>query len=157
MVHCEFVYYKSNAHNAYHISCISIVNTESQSLNILIIKVIGKISEDKIHMYHNKAHTEYEVVSTHTKIMSDFHVEDNDDCVTDHDEKIENILYDSLLNDHVISEDVWKNMEYTRNQNIVRNMFLQDKTGMQKSMADCYKRYPYNNDFSIKYMQKKCT
>lgn len=154
IIHCEFVYYQHNTPNAYHVSCISIVNLETQSLNILIVKVLGKISQDKIHMYQNKACTENQTVKTHEKILTDFHIEDDEDCMTDRDEKVENILYDSLLNDYSISEDAWKNMEYIRNQNIVRNMFLKDKRESPKSMADCFKKYPYNEDFKIIYEKK---
>lgn len=149
LLHFEFVLYKKNSVYAYHISYITVYNIDTQSFNILNVRILGSISEDKIHMYQNQNNSiDYSPIKLDIKYMESLVVEDPYEAITTHDEQVENILYHKLLNKDEFSDDYWKNIEYTNNQNIVRNMFLQDKH-QQKPMPSCYKKYPYGNDFTI--------
>ena len=150
----DFVLYPKNRPYANHINIICMYYMQSQSFDILYLKVLGTISQDKIHMTTNTEEAEYSKVESDIVYHACSEVEDSFEEMTTHDDQVQDILYDKLMNtkylkDESDSEDYWKNVEYMKNQNIVRNMFLKDKQTNKGCMKDTYKKYPYCNDFEI--------
>lgn len=149
LLNFEFVFYKKSSTYAYHASCVSVHNLEHNSFIILTVKILGNISEDKIHMHNNKPINRNQEIKTDVKYTPSLVMEDAYEAMTTHDEQVENILYDRLMIEHEPDDDYWKNVEYINNQNLVRDMFLKDKKSNSRPISHCYKNYPYTNDFTI--------
>lgn len=153
LLNFDFVFIKENIANAYHVTYISTYNTYTHVFNVLTVKILGTISEDKIHMYAGNACTMplfVDFTCRNDSVADRLVVEDSFEEMTTHDEQVEDILYEKLMASEEVSEDYWKNVEYTRNQEIVKQMFLKDKhIRTDKSSTNIYKNYPYSNDFEV--------
>lgn len=151
MLDYDFVYDKKGIH-AYHVNIICVIHTITKRINMVHVNLVGAISEDKIHM---KNLAEDNLVSFDkgiTKILDVSYEEDTSECFKKNDEQVYNILYNKLSdNDNNDDDDYKKNVEYTKNQNIVRKMFMDGlKDTNNAKTKGYYKSYPYSNDFVVK-------
>ena len=145
----DFVFYQRNKPYAYHVNIICMYYMKSEKFDVLYVKLLGAISQDKLHIPGSTVSSVYSQVKYDNKSTC-FDDDNSFEEMTTHDERVQNILYTKLMkSEDLHDEDYWKNMEYTRNQNIVRNMFLKDKQSKNTSMKNNYKNYPYCNDFEI--------
>lgn len=152
MLDYDFVFHKKGIH-AYHVNIICVIHMITKRINMVHVNLVGAISEDKIHM---KNLNEDNLVSFNkkgiTNILDVSYEEDTPDCVNKYDEQVYNILYNKISNnDNNDDDDYKKNVEYTKNQNIVRKMFMDGlKDTNNVKIKGCYKSYPYSNDFVVK-------
>lgn len=130
------------------------VYKEKHTIDIIHFKVIGKIHEDQIYM-KNDAYVfekEYNSYKKTHKYMGDFvDVEDTRNSMQSHDNQVEKLLYNKLMEDDTEDIDYVKNKQHDRAHRIVRNMFLDGlkENGSKKTNVSLYKSYPYDNDFII--------
>lgn len=149
MVDYDFVYHDKGIY-AYHVNLICVVNTNKQCVKMVHVYLVGCIPEDKIHMMTGDNKMDVIEIPRNFRYVPDTSFEEESQtCISTQDEQVKDILYERLTDFDETNEDYQKNLEYTRNQNIVRNMFLQDLKKKIKHDNKQYKKYPYTDDFEI--------
>jgi hypothetical protein len=150
MVDYDFVYHNKGMY-AFHVNLICIVNLNKQCIKMVHVYLVGCISEDKIHMKMSAGKDNIVEVPRMFRHVSDTSFEeDSHISMSTHDDQVKDILYEKLNDFDETDEDYQKNIEYTKNQNIVRNLFLKDlKKHQTNTEHKNYKLYPYKDDFEI--------
>ena len=167
----DFVFYKTRDIYAYHVNIISAI--EDKKIHILYINMIGNINEDKLNnvMYAASyaSYASYASTTSNANNSLDYStfITDTINPINDsvaqfdsfkslktQDQDVANILYKKIVDtgDSLqYNEDYKKNIEYTYNQNIIRNAFLKNlhKTDTEIDSTNIYKNYPYGNDFRV--------
>ena len=119
---------------------------------MVYVNLVGAICEDKIYMKSNENNKNMvEIPRKYSHIPDNAFEPESQKCISTQDMQVKDLLYDKLQDTHVTHEDddnYKKNQEYIRNQNIVRNMFLNDLKNDVKT-TNKFKKYPYTNDFEI--------
>lgn len=154
----ELVLFKEKNPYAKHIQTVCVVELMSQKIHVIDIRLLGIISEDKIYAVTNHASSNHYMdidnlqQNTIDENMYSLLYEDNCKSMMTQDAQLHSVLYSQLM--HIDDEASLQNQQYIENQNIVRNMFMQNiekrhKTCRRKRLGDSYKHYPYKEDFSI--------
>ena len=149
MIDFDFVYHNKKDMYAYQINLVCVVSLSTKCIKMVYVNLVGAICEDKIFMKTNE--NNQNIVQVPRKY---FHIPDSSfeaesqKCISTQDTQVKDILYEKLQDTGENDENYKKNQEYIRNQNIVRNMFLNDLKQDVKT-TNKYKRYPYTNDFEI--------
>jgi hypothetical protein len=148
MVDYDFVYHNKGIY-AYHVNMICIVNLNKQCIQMVYVYLVGCIPEDKIHMKTSERKDNIVEVTRMFRHVPDTSFEkESQVCISTQDDQVKDILYEKLNDFDESDEDYQKNIEYTKNQNMVRNLFLQDLKKTQPEHKN-YKLYPYSHDFEI--------
>lgn len=146
MTYNDVVLHKTGLSKLFHINIFSIHDLVTDEFDFIYIKLFGVINEQDLHRLNNVDTSD----SMHYKTIASYHKtgDENIDDIVSEDQRASDILYNKLLEDDIDDEDYAKNLEYTKNQTIIRNMFMKN---LQKSqpMTSRYKQYPYNDDFTI--------
>lgn len=136
-----------------HSKIICMVEFSTKYIQYFSIKVIGTISEDKLWQSENYDTDENDNDIDYSENGIDQSMIDlmySDTCLSmkTQDEQLHNLLCAKLL--YVPDKAVCDHLQHLENHNKVRAMFM-DKLSERrhKKMNNCYKNYPYKDDFSI--------
>jgi hypothetical protein len=150
----DIIGYDNTLKCAWHIKIVCVINTVNKQVHFINISLIGRISEDKI--YSGVSDDKGNDTLTADTVSQPFVYDANNDllyqdtCLSmqTQDEQVHNIMYNKLM--QVDNEANLQNVQYDKNQNIIKNMFLRKKYDKNNGY-DKIKCYPYDNDFTLKF------
>lgn len=136
---------------AKHIKLLAMVNLSTQKIHVLYLKIVGTINQDKMFETGNIIQGDFVVLDDKSKnideSMNALMYEDTCKSMQTQDEQSYNILYANLMKED--DDATLQNMQYEKNQNLVKNMLRYQNCGRQ-NIGNSYKTYPYANDFVVK-------
>lgn len=146
----DYVFY--NGLHSKIVCMVDINNFGSKQIQFFSIKVIGTISEDKLWQSE-----ENDIIEDEQFIENRADVVDNnidalmysDSCASmkTQDQQAHSVLYSRLM--YIPDKASLDNILYMENQNKIRQMFLQKLQKRTRKLNNCYKNYPYKNDFNM--------
>lgn len=138
-------------HKGLHAKIVCMLDIPTRNIKFYNIKAVGTISEDKIWQVEEVDEPE-EIVGKDNNYL-DANLNElmySDTCLSmkTQDQQLHNLLYAKLM--YIPDKASIDNLQYMENQNKVRRMFMDKLSNpRQKMMNNCYKNYPYKNDFEI--------
>lgn len=151
----DFVFYKTDELYAYHFNILSVVNETNKEVKILYANLMGKINDEYLNnIYLNDDDNLYYVNYQNKNKIDIQYSKDSMIGLKSQDKELKDILHKNIMQTDDISneEDYKKNIEYMKNQNEVRKMFLNNLVNDNNSKINSnniYKNYPYKNDVKI--------
>ena len=127
----DFIVQNTDKDIADYLRILFVLNTHTNKLDIIFIKLVGEIHKDKLYVANEKVSglnrsilSQYDI--SHHEVMAkekiDF--EDTFDNIKSEDEKVQNILYEKLMKSNLEEDpDYIANRIHTVNQNAVREYF----------------------------------
>lgn len=149
MIYNDVILHKKASPKSFHVNIFSIHDFVSDEFDIVFIKLYGVINEQDLNKMNNFDTSD----KMHYQQIASYHVtgDENIEDIVSEDQRTSDILYKKILEDDIDDEDYVKNLEHTKNQTIVRNMFMK-KLQTSQPMTSAYKQYPYNEDFTISHI-----
>lgn len=153
IIDCDVAIYNDLQVNAYHLKILYYVDLTTKEVDIITVKLIGKIDERYVYndgiTYLVKNATPYKE-TTYRKYLGNINLEDTNDNIIKDDKKTSDILYSKIIQDDCIDDDDYvRNIIFKKNHDVVRKMFLDNLTKSQKPINSRYKSYPIDNDFIL--------
>jgi len=153
MIDCDIAIYNNVHVNAYHLKVLYYVDLVTNEVDIVTVKLIGKIDERYVFndgiTYLVKNAVPYKE-NTYRRYLGNINLEDTTDDLMKDDKKTSDILYNKIINDHFIDDDDYvNNIIFQKNHDIVRKMFLDNLNKTQGPANSRYKTYPIDNDFTL--------
>lgn len=153
IIDCDIAIYNNLQVNAYHLKILYYVDLVTNKVDIVTVKLIGKIDERYVFndgiTYLVKNATPYKEDS-YRKYLSNINLEDTTDNLIKDDKKTSDLLYNKMIKDDCIDDDDYiKNIIFKKNHDTVRKMFLDNLNKTQQPTNSRYKTYPIDNDFTL--------
>jgi hypothetical protein len=157
LFHYDIVCHDTTSKCAWYYQVLCVINIDSKKVHFLSIKLIGSISEDNIYISSNNENsTSWFNTPKHSDIDKlfdkDMMYQDNCLSMKTQDAQCIHVIYNKLMAVTDDSDDANKqNIQYAKNQQIVKNMFFNKLQGGFKEPNFKIKCYPYDNDFVLTY------
>lgn len=153
IIDSDIALYNNAQVNAYHLKMLYYVDLVTNKVDIVTVKLIGKIDERYVFndgiTYLVKNAAPYKE-NSHKKYLGNINLEDTTDNLIKDDKKTSDILYNKIIKDDCIDDDDYvKNIVFKKNHDVVRKMFLDNLNKVQKPVNSRYKTYPIDNDFVL--------
>jgi hypothetical protein len=157
----DIVGYDEMAKCAWHIKVVCVINTSNKRVHFINISLTGSISEHNIYSDSNASNNsnnsenvwvEHNVANMYDNTANnDLMYQDNCLAMQTQDQQMHKLMYNKLM--QVPNEADLQNVQYDKNQNIIKKMFLSKIwQGYGKTREyDKVKCYPYDNDFTLKF------
>jgi len=152
----DIVCHDVTAKCAWYIKILCVIDIDKKRVHFMNIKLVGSISEDNIYISGGAvsgADANVEGGSSNSEIErlfdKDIMYQDNCLSIKTQDAQCLHIMYNRLMT--VADELDMQNIQYTKNQQLVKNMFFNKLRGGFKEPNVKIKCYPYENDFVLRY------
>ena len=147
----DLVLYKKTNNFAEHIKILCVYNLNTDKVTFINFIIIGIISENNLFMKNIERNGNYKRKNNNFKYDGEvLKTEDNCENIKSHDLQVQKCLYNKIMHNYEISPDLKKNIEYTRDQNLVRKMFIHSMLNNDQSINsnNIFKNYPIKDDFN---------
>lgn len=139
---------KNASPKLFNVKILYITDIITNEFKIIYVKLYGIINEEELYhqnkLYYNVNDNQYSLYNQMNENISDI----DDENLEKDDEKTIKVLYNNIMKNDIDSEDYIKNIEYTKNQDIIQKMFL-NKLQKPQPIKSNYTQYPISNDFTI--------
>jgi len=140
IVDCDILIYKQSMTHAYHYKVVYYVDLETDILDIVVVKLIGKVLEKYLYddniEYSNI--TDKHIYKDENFARVSLETEDTIYDIIDQDRKVIDMLYTKFMTVDLQNEEYKTNVSFKKNHDFVRNMFMSKLTNNDSVSSSKY-------------------